>query len=166
MVSRTTRAARDRGALETQHWALGGDWTMARGTRSSTGGGHPVLPRATCIILTPGARTYRCEISVDRRRATRGRAQLDIDDLGNGAAPMRMYQLIRQADPAADRRFGSVPRRRRRGVHYLRMSRAACGRHRGDQTMKALLRDGLRLGRGDAARVPTTSSSTQRGGRW
>ena len=31
---------------------------------------------------------------------------LDIDDLGNGAVTEpRMYQLIRQADPIADRRF-------------------------------------------------------------
>ena len=97
--------------LRLNHWALGGDWTVEREAAVLHEAGGRIAfnfhARDLHLILTPGARDvpvrFRVLIDGEPPGAAHG---LDIDDLGNGAvAEPRMYQLIRQADPIADRRF-------------------------------------------------------------
>jgi len=97
--------------LRLNHWALGGDWTVGREAAVLHEAGGRIAfnfhSRDLHLILTPGARDapvrFRVLLDGEPPEAAHG---LDIDDLGNGAvAEPRMYQLIRQADPIADRRF-------------------------------------------------------------
>jgi thiol-disulfide isomerase/thioredoxin len=97
--------------LRLNHWALGGAWTVGREAAVLDEADGSIAfqfhARDLHLILAPGARRvpvrFRVLIDGQPPGAAHG---LDIDDLGTGVVTEpRMYQLIRQAGPIADRRF-------------------------------------------------------------
>ena len=98
-------------SLKLNTWALSGDWTVHSETAMlNKAGGRIALrfhARDLHLVMGPGARgtSVRFRVLVDGRPpgASHG---VDIDDQGNGtASEQRMYQLIRQPKPIADRLF-------------------------------------------------------------
>jgi thiol-disulfide isomerase/thioredoxin len=97
--------------LRLNHWALGGDWTVGREAAVLNEDNGRIAfhfhARDLHLILAPGARNvperFRVRLDGQPPGAAHG---LDVDDQGNGTvAEPRMYQLIRQAKPVADRQF-------------------------------------------------------------
>src|SRR5262249_19911623 len=97
--------------MRPNEWALSGDWTVGKeATALNQAGGriayrfharhlHPVMGPA------PRGATVRFPVLIDGAPpgAPHG---LDVDDQGNGTvAEPRLYQLVRQTGPIADRRF-------------------------------------------------------------
>jgi thiol-disulfide isomerase/thioredoxin len=97
--------------LDLNEWALAGDWTMGKqATVLNKPNGRIAYrfhARDLHIVMGPPARgtPVRFRVLVDGQPPSRGHG-LDVDDNGNGTVTEpRLYQLIRQAPPIADRQF-------------------------------------------------------------
>jgi thiol-disulfide isomerase/thioredoxin len=97
--------------LRLNHWALAGDWTMGReATVLNTAKGRIVYrfhARDLHLVMGPAARgtsvRFRMLIDGQAPGAAHG---TDVDDQGSGTVTeQRLYQLIRQPKPIADRQF-------------------------------------------------------------
>jgi SAM-dependent methyltransferase len=97
--------------LALNQWALSGDWTVGREAVVSN---KPHSAIAFCfhardlhLVMGPVARGMRVPFRVTIDGHPPGASHgVDVDDHGNGMlVEQRMYQLIRQAKPIADRRF-------------------------------------------------------------
>jgi hypothetical protein len=97
--------------LRLNHWALSGDWTMQKqATVSNKANGRIAYrfhARDLHLGMGPAARgtSVRFRVLIDGQppRAAHG---IDVDHQGNGTVTeQRMYQLIRQPKPIADRQF-------------------------------------------------------------
>ena len=97
--------------LALNHWALDGDWTVGKqGTVSNTASGRIVFrfhARDLHLVMGPATKgaTVRFRVRIDG--APPGAAHgVDVDADGNGTVTeQRLYQLIRQPKPIADRQF-------------------------------------------------------------
>lgn len=97
--------------LGLNRWALAGDWTMGKGAAvlNKAGGriAYGFRARDLHLVMGPAARgtSVRFRVTLDGQppRAAHG---VDVDEQGNGTVTeQRLYQLIRQPKPIADRRF-------------------------------------------------------------
>jgi thiol-disulfide isomerase/thioredoxin len=97
--------------LSLNQWALSGDWTVGRQAvlLNKAGGriAYRFHARDLHLVMGPSGRgmsvRYRVALDGQTPRAARG---VDVDDQGNGSVTeQRLYQLIRQTQPIADRRF-------------------------------------------------------------
>ena len=97
--------------LRLNHWALAGDWTVTKeATQLNKANGRIAYrfhARDLHLVMGPvtGGAPVRFRVLVDGKppRAAHG---VDVDDQGNGmVTEQRMYQLIRQPLPIADRQF-------------------------------------------------------------
>jgi thiol-disulfide isomerase/thioredoxin len=97
--------------LRRNHWALAGDWTVEQQAVVL----HEANGRITyCfhardlhLVMGPAARgtAVRFRVFIDGKPPGAAHG-LDVDDQGNGTvAAQRLYQLIRQPKPIADRQF-------------------------------------------------------------
>jgi len=93
------------------HWALAGDWTVeSEATVLNKANGRIVYrfhARDLHLVMGPAERgtpvRFRVFIDGQAPGAAHG---IDVDELGNGTATeQRLYQLIRQPKPIADRQF-------------------------------------------------------------
>jgi thiol-disulfide isomerase/thioredoxin len=97
--------------LELNHWALVGDWTVGRqGTVSNKANGRIVFrfhARDLHVVMGPAAKGAPVRFRVRIDGAPPGAAHgVDVDAEGNGTVTeQRLYQLIRQPSPIADRQF-------------------------------------------------------------
>jgi thiol-disulfide isomerase/thioredoxin len=98
-------------SLGLNHWALAGDWTVGRqATVLNRADGRIVCrfhARDLHLVLGPPARGMPARFRVLVNGHPPGAAHgLDVDSAGNGTViEPRMYQLIRQPPPVADRHF-------------------------------------------------------------
>jgi thiol-disulfide isomerase/thioredoxin len=97
--------------LRLNHWALSGDWTVERqATVLNEANGriaHRFQARDLHLVMGPPARgtSVRFRVLIDGRPPGAAH-EIDVDDGGNGTATdQRLYQLIRQPKPIADRQF-------------------------------------------------------------
>jgi thiol-disulfide isomerase/thioredoxin len=97
--------------LRLNHWALSGDWTLeqqAAVLNEANGGiAYRFHARDLHLVMGPAVRgtSVRFRVLIDGQvpGAAHG---IDVDDQGNGTvAEQRLYQLIRQPKPIADRQF-------------------------------------------------------------
>ena len=97
--------------MKLNQWALSGAWTVGKNTSAL----HAANGRIVCqfhardlhLVMGPAAREasvrFRVRIDGQPPGAAHG---LDVDDQGNGTvSEQRLYQLIRQPKPIADRQF-------------------------------------------------------------
>jgi thiol-disulfide isomerase/thioredoxin len=96
--------------LRLNHWALAGDWTIGKQATVLNKANGRVACRfhARDLHLVMGAATQgtsvRFRVLVDGQKPGAAHG-IDIDDQGNGTvSEPRLYQLIRQPKPVADRR--------------------------------------------------------------
>jgi thiol-disulfide isomerase/thioredoxin len=97
-------------ALDLNQWALDGEWTVGRQAIASSQNGRITYrfhSRDLHLVMGPpsGAGPVRFRVLLDGQPpgASHG---LDVDAQGNGVATeQRLYQLIRQPHPIADRTF-------------------------------------------------------------
>lgn len=97
--------------LRLNQWALGGDWKVGRqaAVLEEADGRltYRFHARDLNLVMGPGAggKAVRFRVLIDGK-APGAAHGLDVDDQGNGAvAEPRMYQLIRQPGPVAERQF-------------------------------------------------------------
>jgi hypothetical protein len=97
--------------LRLNHWALSGDWTAERqATVLNEANGRIAYrfhARDLHLVMGPPARgtSVRFRVLIDGEPPGAARV-IDVDDQGNGTVnEQRLYQLIRQPKPIADRRF-------------------------------------------------------------
>jgi thiol-disulfide isomerase/thioredoxin len=97
--------------LKLNHWALAGDWTVGKqATRLNKAGGRIVYrfhARDLHLVMGPAARgaSVRFRVLVDGQPPGAAHGS-DVDDQGYGTVTeQRLYQLIRQPKPIADRQF-------------------------------------------------------------
>jgi thiol-disulfide isomerase/thioredoxin len=102
-------AAPDR--LRLNHWALAGEWTVGReATVLNTANGRIAYrfhARDLHLVMGPAARgtSVRFRVFLDGQLAGAAHGS-DVDEQGHGTATdQRLYQLIRQQNPIADRQF-------------------------------------------------------------
>jgi len=97
--------------LRLNHWALSGDWRMNRqATVLNKANGRIAYrfhARDLHLVMGPAARgapvRFRVLIDGQPPGAAHG---IDVDDQGNGrVTEQRLYQLIRQPKPIAERQF-------------------------------------------------------------
>jgi thiol-disulfide isomerase/thioredoxin len=97
--------------LSVNHWALSGEWTVERPAillNTANGGiAYRFRARDLHLVMGPPARgtpvRFRVRLDGQQPGAAHG---TDIDDRGNGTATgQRLYQLIRQPSPVAERLF-------------------------------------------------------------
>jgi thiol-disulfide isomerase/thioredoxin len=97
--------------LRLNEWALSGDWTMKKETaelnRENGGIAYRFHARDLHLVMgraAPGTPLrFRVRIDGQPPGAAHG---TDVDDQGNGTVvEQRLYQLIRQSEPTADRQF-------------------------------------------------------------
>jgi thiol-disulfide isomerase/thioredoxin len=97
--------------LSLNHWALSGDWTVEKQATVLNGANGRIVYRfyARDLHLVMGPTTrgasvrFRVRIDGQPPGAAHG---TDVDDQGNGTVvEQRLYQLIRQSKPIADRQF-------------------------------------------------------------
>ena len=93
------------------HWALVGDWTVKReATVLNKANGRIVYrfhARDLHLVMGPAARgtSVRFRVLIDGQKPGAAHGS-DVDDQGNGTVTeQRLYQLIRQPEPIADRLF-------------------------------------------------------------
>jgi thiol-disulfide isomerase/thioredoxin len=97
--------------LALNHWALAGDWTVGREAVVLNGAGGRIAYRFHArdlhLVMGPPARGAPIRFRVRVDGAPPGAAHgVDVDANGVGvASEQRLYQLIRQPGPIADRRF-------------------------------------------------------------
>ena len=97
--------------LRLNHWALPGDWTVGReATRLNEADGSIVYrfhARDLNLVMGPAAKgtSARFRVLVDGQPPEAAHGG-DVDEQGNGSVgEQRLYQLIRQPGPIADRTF-------------------------------------------------------------
>ncbi len=97
--------------LRLNHWALTGDWTVAPGSihLNQPGGriAYRFHARDLHLVMGPAAHvtSVRFRVLIDGQAPGPAHG-VDVDAKGNGTvAEQRMYQLIRQTKPIADRTF-------------------------------------------------------------
>ncbi len=93
------------------HWALAGEWTVGRGaTVLHVANGRIAYrfhARDLHLVMGPAARgaSVRFRVLIDGQAPGAAHGS-DVDDQGNGTVTQqRLYQLIRQPKPIADRQF-------------------------------------------------------------
>jgi thiol-disulfide isomerase/thioredoxin len=97
--------------LRLNHWALAGDWTMKKqAIVLNKANGRIVFrfhARDLHLVMGPAERgtSVRFRVLIDRQPPSASHG-IDVDEQGNGTATQqRLYQLIRQPQPIADRQF-------------------------------------------------------------
>jgi thiol-disulfide isomerase/thioredoxin len=97
--------------LKLNYWALSGDWTMRKqATVLNKPNGRIAYrfhARDLHLVMGPAARgtSARFRVLIDGQPPGAAHG-VDVDDQGNGkVTEQRMYQLIRQPQPIADRKF-------------------------------------------------------------
>jgi thiol-disulfide isomerase/thioredoxin len=97
--------------LRLNSWALSGDWTVEKQAtvlNEANGGiAYRFHARDLHLVMGPAARgtSARFRVLIDGQPPGSAHG-IDVDDQGNGTATeQRMYQLIRQPKPIADRQF-------------------------------------------------------------
>jgi thiol-disulfide isomerase/thioredoxin len=97
--------------LRLNHWALSGEWTVEKqATVLNTANGRIAYrfhARDLHLVMGPAARgtSVRFRVFIDGQPPGAAHG-IDVDDQGNGTVTQqRLYQLIRQPRPIADRRF-------------------------------------------------------------
>ena len=97
--------------LSLNHWALSGDWTMRKDavTLNKPGGriAYRFHARDLHLVMGPArlGAPVRFRVLIDGQAPGAGRGG-DVDEQGNGMVTgQRLYQLIRQTRPIADRLF-------------------------------------------------------------
>ena len=97
--------------LKLNDWALSGDWTVKRDAVALNKGNGRIAYRFHArdlhLVMAPAARgsSVRFRILVDGQPPGAAHGT-DVDDQGNGTVSgQRLYQLIRQLNPIADRLF-------------------------------------------------------------
>ena len=97
--------------LRLNHWALSGDWTVgnqAIGLNEANGRiAYRFHARDLHLVMGPVApgSSVRFRVLIDGQPPDAAHG-IDVDDQGNGTVTeQRLYQLIRQPQPIADRRF-------------------------------------------------------------
>jgi thiol-disulfide isomerase/thioredoxin len=97
--------------LRLNHWALSGDWTVEKqATVLNKANGRIAYrfhARDLHLVMGPAARetSVRFRVLIDGQSPGAAHG-IDVDDQGNGTVTeQRMYQLIRQPKPIADRQF-------------------------------------------------------------
>jgi Thioredoxin like C-terminal domain len=97
--------------LRLNHWALSGDWTVEQqATVLNKANGRIAYrfhARDLHLVMGPAARgtSVRFRVLIDGRQPGAAHG-IDVDDQGNGTVTeQRLYQLIRQPKPIADRQF-------------------------------------------------------------
>jgi thiol-disulfide isomerase/thioredoxin len=97
--------------LELNHWALSGDWTAEKQVivlnQANGRIAYRFHARDLHLVMGPAARgtSVRFRVLIDGRPPGAAHGT-DADDQGNGTVrEQRMYQLIRQSEPIADRQF-------------------------------------------------------------
>jgi thiol-disulfide isomerase/thioredoxin len=97
--------------LRPNHWALSGDWTMAKGfvavNKPNGRIAYRFHARDLHLVMGPAARgtSVRFRVLVDGQ-APGDAHGIDVDGQGNGTVTeQRLYQLIRQPKPIAERQF-------------------------------------------------------------
>jgi thiol-disulfide isomerase/thioredoxin len=106
---RRTYAAAAR--LKVNHWALSGDWTVGKEAavlnKASGRIAYLFHARDLNLVMGPASRgaTVRFRVLIDGRPPGVAHGT-DVDEQGNGTVTeQRLYQLIRQPKPIADRQF-------------------------------------------------------------
>ncbi len=97
--------------LRLNHWALSGDWTMRKqATVLNKANGRIAYrfhARDLHLVMGPAARgtAVRFRVLIDGQPPGAAHG-IDVDDQGNGTvSEQRLYQLIRQPKPIAERQF-------------------------------------------------------------
>ena len=97
--------------LRLNHWALSGDWTIGKqATMLNKANGRIAYrfhARDLHLVMGPAARgtSVRFRVLIDGQPPGAAHG-IDVDDQGNGTlTEQRLYQLIRQPKPIADRQF-------------------------------------------------------------
>jgi thiol-disulfide isomerase/thioredoxin len=97
--------------LGLNHWALSGNWTWERqaiALNQANGGiAYRFHARDLHLVMGPAARgtSVRFRVLIDGQPPGAAHG-IDVDDQGNGTVTeQRLYQLIRQPKPIADRQF-------------------------------------------------------------
>ena len=97
--------------LRLNHWALSGEWTVGRQAialnKSNGRIAYRFHARDLHLVMGPSARgaSVRFRVLIDGQPPGAAHG-LDVDDQGNGTVTdQRLYQLIRQPKPIADRQF-------------------------------------------------------------
>ena len=97
--------------LKLNHWALSGDWTVEEQAivlnKADGRIAYCFHARDLNLVMGPAARgaSVRFRVVIDRKPPGAAHG-IDVDDRGNGrVAEQRLYQLIRQPKPIADRQF-------------------------------------------------------------
>jgi thiol-disulfide isomerase/thioredoxin len=97
--------------LRLNHWALSGDWTMGKqATVLNQANGRIAYrfhARDLHLVMGPAAlgTSVRFRVLIDGQPPGAAHG-IDVDDQGNGTVgEQRLYQLIRQKQPIADRQF-------------------------------------------------------------
>jgi len=98
-------------SLRLNHWALSGDWTVEKqATVLNKANGriaYRFQARDLHLVMGPAVRgtSVRFRVLIDGRPPGAAHG-IDVDDQGNGTVTeQRLYQLIRQPMPIADRQF-------------------------------------------------------------
>ena len=98
-------------ALQLNHWALAGDWSVGRqaAVLNASGGqiAHRFHARDLHLVMAPARDGQRVRFRVLLDGVPPGAAHgIDIDEHGEGSVTgPRLYQLIRQRTPVAERMF-------------------------------------------------------------
>jgi thiol-disulfide isomerase/thioredoxin len=97
--------------LRLNHWALSGDWTMKKGSVALNKPGGRIAYRFHArdlhLVMGPASRgtSVRFRVLIDGQPPGAAHG-IDVDDQGIGTVTeQRLYQLIRQPAPIADRLF-------------------------------------------------------------
>jgi thiol-disulfide isomerase/thioredoxin len=97
--------------LTLNHWALSGDWTMGKqaAVLNKADGriAYRFHARDLHLVMGPATRgtSVRCRVLIDGQPPGAAHG-IDVDEQGNGTVgEQRLYQLIRQPKPIADRQF-------------------------------------------------------------
>jgi thiol-disulfide isomerase/thioredoxin len=97
--------------LRLNEWALSGDWTVKKGTaalnRPNGSIAYRFHARDLHLVMGPAApgTSVRFRVLIDGQPPGAAHG-IDVDEQGNGTATeQRLYQLIRQPKPIADRQF-------------------------------------------------------------
>ena len=97
--------------LALNQWALSGTWTITPGAAVLNAAGGRIVSRFHArdlhLVMSPGAggKPVRFRVLIDGRSPGAAHG-LDVDAQGNGTlGEQRLYQLIRQTAPVADRQF-------------------------------------------------------------
>lgn len=97
--------------LRLNEWALSGDWTVKKENTLLTSASGRISYRFHArdlhLVMGPAApgTSVRFRVLIDGKPAGAAHG-VDVDELGNGkVTEQRLYQLIRQPEPVADRQF-------------------------------------------------------------